>query len=259
MQIEGKEGKDGRPPLPHGKFIDWVTRDLRLGDEKIGIRKADVLMNIARHEVLSNSHHWYRLPSSWRTLDELTRIRPKTRLLALIANGKINSGMTREEAITLRGGRKQDVGDKLFFLNARIAQLQLHITPLSDADLRRELRAEPRRITSATVQQLERLTRLAAGDRTVMRPFCVFYGGKWKLARYYGPPQHDEVRETFAGFAGYSTYWEPKRVTLIERDPVIAGVWRYLIKATAKEILSLPVDIDSLDECRRQSAKRPAI
>ena len=81
-----------------------------------------------------------------------------------------------------------------------------------------------------------------------MRTFCVFYGGKWKLARYYGPPQYEHVIEPTAGFAGYSTYWEPKFVTLVERDPVIAGIWRYLIKATAKEILSLPVDIDSLDE-----------
>ncbi len=81
-----------------------------------------------------------------------------------------------------------------------------------------------------------------------MRTFCVFYGGKWKLARYYGPPQYEHVIEPTAGFAGYSTYWEPKFVTLVERDPVIAGIWRYLIKATAKEILSLPVDIDFLDE-----------
>lgn len=106
---------DGKERLPHGKFIEWVTGDLRLGDEKMGIRKADMLMNIAHHEVISNSHHWYQLPSSWRTLYELTLIKPNSRLLALIANGKINSGMTREEAIALRSaGNKTTVTNYSF-------------------------------------------------------------------------------------------------------------------------------------------------
>jgi hypothetical protein len=54
--------------------------------------------------------------------------------------------------------------------------------------------------------------------------------------------------EPFAGGAGYSTYWEPKRVTLLEIDPVLASVWRYLIRVKPQEIMSIPTDIESLDE-----------
>ena len=43
-----------------------------------------------------------RLSAVARTLWELTQIRAKQRLLELIANGTINSGMTREEAVALR-------------------------------------------------------------------------------------------------------------------------------------------------------------
>ncbi len=61
-----------------------------------------MLMFLARNEVISNSCHWHAFPPSPRTLWELTQIRPKQRLLELIANGTINSGMTREEAVALR-------------------------------------------------------------------------------------------------------------------------------------------------------------
>ena len=81
-----------------------------------------------------------------------------------------------------------------------------------------------------------------------MVPFFKIFGSKWQLAADLGPPQHDHVIEPFAGGAGYSTRWEPKRVTLIERDPVIAGAWSYLIKATPEEILRLPVQVNEIAE-----------
>jgi site-specific DNA-adenine methylase len=56
-----------------------------------------------------------------------------------------------------------------------------------------------------------------------MQPFFLYYGGKWRLADRLGPPQRDHVIEPFAGSAGYSVFWEPKKVTLIERDPVVAA------------------------------------
>jgi hypothetical protein len=64
-------------------------------------------MFLARNEVISNPCHWHDFRPSPRTLWELTQIRPKHRLLELIANGKINSSMTREEAIALRHGKSQ--------------------------------------------------------------------------------------------------------------------------------------------------------
>lgn len=81
-----------------------------------------------------------------------------------------------------------------------------------------------------------------------MQPFFTYYGGKWRLAERYGPPQHNHVIEPFAGSAGYSCFWEPKKVTLIERDPVVCGVWKYLQRATARELMRLPSNISGVDE-----------
>jgi hypothetical protein len=83
-----------------------------------------------------------------------------------------------------------------------------------------------------------------------MRSFFPLFGAKWALARRYGPPQHALVIEPFASSAGYSTYWEPRRVTLIEKDPRIVGIWRYLIKVKSSEIMRLPTEIESVDELR---------
>jgi hypothetical protein len=104
---------EAKNELEHGQFIDWVVRELRFGTRKAGsceadIRKAQMLMFLARNEVISNPCHWHAFPPSPRTLWELTQIRPKQRLLELIAKSKINSGMTREESIALRHGTSQE-------------------------------------------------------------------------------------------------------------------------------------------------------
>jgi hypothetical protein len=83
-----------------------------------------------------------------------------------------------------------------------------------------------------------------------MHSFVNYFGGKWALARRYGPPQRPHVIEPFAGFAGYSTYWEPKQVTLIEKDPRLIAIWHYLQRVTAREIMRLPTEIDSVDGLR---------
>jgi hypothetical protein len=99
--------------LEHGQFTDWVVNELRFGTRKPGvrdadIRKAELLMFLARNEVISKSCHWHAFPPSPRTLWELTQIRPKQRLLDLIADGTVNPSMTREEAIALRNGAAQE-------------------------------------------------------------------------------------------------------------------------------------------------------
>lgn len=87
-----------------------------------------------------------------------------------------------------------------------------------------------------------------------MRSFFHYYGSKFGAAYRYRAPQHRCVIEPFAGSAGYATYWSgfgrdsTYDVTLIERDPTIAGIWRYLIKASYEEIMALPIDIYSLDD-----------
>lgn len=73
-----------------------------------------------------------------------------------------------------------------------------------------------------------------------LRPFFPFYGSKWNIARHYPAPAHDLVIEPFAGGAGYATFHGSPRAHLIDADPIIAGLWSYLIKATPEEILALP-------------------
>ena len=98
---------EAKNELEHGQFVNWVVRDLRFGnpqerDRRLSLRKVQILMFLAKNEVIANANHWYAFPPSWRTLWELTQIRPKQRLLELIANGTINPGITREEAVALR-------------------------------------------------------------------------------------------------------------------------------------------------------------
>lgn len=91
-----------------------------------------------------------------------------------------------------------------------------------------------------------------------MRPLFPFYGSKWRDARKYGAPgggQH--VVEPFAGSAGYSTFFEPSRVTLVDLDPIIVGVWDYLISASAAEILALP-DVEPGQDVREMGLPQEA-
>lgn len=73
-----------------------------------------------------------------------------------------------------------------------------------------------------------------------LRPFFPFYGSKWNIARHYPAPTRGLVVEPFAGSAGYSTFYGCQRVALFDADPIIAGVWSYLLGVTAAEILALP-------------------
>lgn len=88
-----------------------------------------------------------------------------------------------------------------------------------------------------------------------LKPFFGFYGGKWRDALDYPLPLHRTVVEPFAGSAGYSVrhYW--KRVVLCEIDPQIAGVWRFLVASTPKDILAIPdleagESVDDLNVCQ---------
>lgn len=85
-----------------------------------------------------------------------------------------------------------------------------------------------------------------------MRPFFTFYGGKWRAAPHYPPPTYGTIIEPFAGSAGYSMRYPDRQVVLVEKDPLIAETWRYLLHATPSEILTLPdigpaQSVDDLD------------
>lgn len=74
-----------------------------------------------------------------------------------------------------------------------------------------------------------------------LRPFFGFYGGKWRDALWrFPPPEHSTLVEPFAGSAGYALRYPDRQVVLCDVDPVIAGVWRYLIDVSAEEIRALP-------------------
>lgn len=81
-----------------------------------------------------------------------------------------------------------------------------------------------------------------------LRPFFSFYGSKWNLGRHYPAPAHSHVIEPFAGSAGYSLYHCQRRVVLVDVNPMVAGIWQYLIRAKASEILALPAGAESMDD-----------
>src|SRR6185312_12569866 len=68
--------------------------------------------------------------------------------------------------------------------------------------------------------------------------FC-YYGGKYRSAPRYPKPDHDTIVEPFAGGAGYATRYHDRKVVLIEKDPLVASLWRYLVGVSSSEIRSL--------------------
>lgn len=78
-------------------------------------------------------------------------------------------------------------------------------------------------------------------------PFWRYYGGKWRLAPQYPAPRHDTIIEPFAGSAGYALRYYQRKVILIERYPVIAEMWRYLISVNPSEVLRIPL-VDHVDD-----------
>jgi len=75
---------------------------------------------------------------------------------------------------------------------------------------------------------------------TALKPFFTFYGGKWRSAPHYPVPKYNTIVEPFAGSAGYSIRYADHNVTIVERDQLIAATWRYLLRVSPAEILSLP-------------------
>lgn len=79
-----------------------------------------------------------------------------------------------------------------------------------------------------------------------LKPFFCFYGGKWRSAPQYPQPQHPMIIEPFAGAAGYATRHHHLQVKLYDADPVVCGVWDFLIRASEHEIRKLPLDIEDV-------------
>lgn len=73
-----------------------------------------------------------------------------------------------------------------------------------------------------------------------LQTFFPYYGAKYRLAPHYPVPRFDTLIELFAGSACYALAHPNKSVILVEKYPVLAGLWRYLLKVSEAEILSLP-------------------
>jgi|SRR5690606_18352302 len=72
-------------------------------------------------------------------------------------------------------------------------------------------------------------------------PVLRYFGSKWRSAPRYPEPKHDVIVEPFAGGAGYSLHYPERQVILIEANPVVAGIWKWLIQADPNEIAELPL------------------
>jgi len=82
---------------------------------------------------------------------------------------------------------------------------------------------------------------------TTMKPFWRYYGGKYRAAPRYPAPQYGTIIEPFAGAAGYSLRYVDHRVVLIEKYPIVAEMWRYLISVKASEVRAIPL-VSSVDD-----------
>lgn len=75
----------------------------------------------------------------------------------------------------------------------------------------------------------------------IPRPFWPFLGSKWNSAvRHYPQPRYRRVVEPFAGSGGYSLRHYRRDIVLCDADPIITGLWRWLIAAQPSDILRLP-------------------
>ena len=83
-----------------------------------------------------------------------------------------------------------------------------------------------------------------------LRPFFSYYGSKHRIAARYPAPQTSRIVEPFAGSAAYACARPALDVLLIDSNPKVAGVWDYLIRAKAPEILALPIlrNAETVDE-----------
>jgi hypothetical protein len=73
-----------------------------------------------------------------------------------------------------------------------------------------------------------------------LRPFFSFFGSKYRIGARYPYPIHDDIVEPFAGGAGYATRYSDRRVTLVERDPLIASLWKWLVQVPSADIRAIP-------------------
>ena len=83
-----------------------------------------------------------------------------------------------------------------------------------------------------------------------LRPFIPLFGSKWRIAPTYPEPRYDTIIEPFAGGAGYALHYPSLNVRLYDMDPVVCGIWDYLIRGKASEVRRLPARCDHVDDIK---------
>jgi hypothetical protein len=82
---------EAKAALPHGQFEKMIETKLTISS-----RKAQMLMRIAEHPILSNPKCVLHLPASWGTLYDLTQL-PVPALEAALAQHEITPGTRRSD------------------------------------------------------------------------------------------------------------------------------------------------------------------
>lgn len=86
-----------------------------------------------------------------------------------------------------------------------------------------------------------------------MRPFFSYYGAKYTVAKYAGPPRRDLVIEPFAGSAAYATRFAPETVRLYDVSPDVCALWDWLIRCSEADVMAIPDTFEAFDEVERLS------
>jgi site-specific DNA-adenine methylase len=88
-----------------------------------------------------------------------------------------------------------------------------------------------------------------------------YLGSKSRVAHLYPAPTRGRVIEPFAGSARYSLLHRKHDVWLNDIDPLIVAIWKYIQRATVKEIKALPElrAGDRLDRYRSLSVEERAL
>jgi 16S rRNA G966 N2-methylase RsmD len=85
-------------------------------------------------------------------------------------------------------------------------------------------------------------------------PLFSFYGAKWRTVPKYAAPGA-RIVELFAGSACYASRHADRAVLLVERDPLIAALWRWLVGSSPADVRALPditadTRVDDLPICQ---------
>lgn len=67
-----------------------------------------------------------------------------------------------------------------------------------------------------------------------------YYGAKTNIIDLYPAPKHDKVIEPFCGSARYALRYFDKDVVLVDKYPVVIGIWKWLQKCSVGDIKGLP-------------------